>query len=138
MKYFTVYNDVGQILQSGQCMDEDYDLQKGDGQFIIELATNPATQYIANGEVVAIPPKPNYESHFDYASGQWVGDSVKQEAVVISQRNGLLYSSDWTQIPNNPLTPEVQQQWAVYRQALRDVTSQSGYPFNVIWPTPPA
>jgi hypothetical protein len=52
-------------------------------------------------------------------------------------RNNLLQQSDWTQIPNGPLTAEQQQAWAVYRQELRDITSQSGYPFNVIWPTPP-
>jgi len=137
MKYFTIYNNVGQILQSGQCFDDDYDLQCNDGNFIIEIATNPATQYIKNGEIVNIPPKPDYASHFDYVSGQWIGDSAIQEQNVISRRNGLLYSSDWTQLPNGPLTAEVQQQWAVYRQQLRDITSQSGYPFNVIWPTPP-
>jgi hypothetical protein len=31
-----------------------------------------------------------------------------------------LFNSDWTQIPNNPLTPEYSAQWAVYRQELRD------------------
>jgi two-component sensor histidine kinase len=34
-------------------------------------------------------------------------------------------------------TEQKQQEWAVYRQNLRDITSQSGYPFNVIWPTKP-
>jgi hypothetical protein len=52
-------------------------------------------------------------------------------------RNLLLYESDWTQIPNNPLTVEQQQAWADYRQQLRDIKSQPGYPNNVIWPTPP-
>jgi hypothetical protein len=28
-------------------------------------------------------------------------------------------------------------QWQTYRQALRDVPTQSGYPVNVVWPTPP-
>jgi len=60
-----------------------------------------------------------------------------QEASVKSTRDTLLYESDWTQIPNNPLTTEKQQEWAVYRQQLRDITSQSGYPFNVVWPTQP-
>lgn len=138
MKYFTVYNNVGQILQSGECLDEDYDLQCGDENFIIEIQTNPSTQYISNGEIVSIPPKPDYVCHFDYSSGQWIGDSAPQEINVIARRNALLYSCDWTQLPNGPLTPEVQQQWAVYRQELRDITSQSGYPFNVVWPTPPA
>jgi hypothetical protein len=31
-----------------------------------------------------------------------------------------LNESDWTQIPNNPLTPEYSAEWAVYRQELRD------------------
>jgi hypothetical protein len=31
-----------------------------------------------------------------------------------------LSNSDWTQIPNNPLTPEYSAEWAVYRQSLRD------------------
>lgn len=31
-----------------------------------------------------------------------------------------LSNSDWTQIPNNPLTPEYSAEWAVYRQELRD------------------
>jgi hypothetical protein len=138
MKYFTVYNNVGQILQSGYCLDEDFDLQKGEDQFILELQTNPATQYIKDGQAVDIPPKPDYASHFDHASGQWIGDSANQEAIIVARRNALLYKSDWTQLPNGPLTSEAQQQWAVYRQQLRDITSQSGYPFNVVWPIPPA
>tara|TARA_R110000822_G_scaffold131494_2_gene268495 strand:+ start:818 stop:1045 length:228 start_codon:yes stop_codon:yes gene_type:complete len=33
---------------------------------------------------------------------------------------GFLYESDWTQIPNNPLTPEKSVEWATWRQQLRD------------------
>lgn len=138
MKYFSVYNNVGQILQSGQCSDDDYNLQCSDGNSIIEQQTNPSTQYVSDGKVINIPPKPDYASNFDYASGQWVGDLDAQETNVISRRNMILYSCDWTQLPNGPLTVEVQQEWAVYRQALRDITTQSGYPFDVVWPTPPA
>jgi hypothetical protein len=61
-----------------------------------------------------------------------IGDEIKVK------RDALLYASDWTQIPNNPLTTEAQQAWATYRQALRNITLQSGYPFNVTWPTAPA
>jgi hypothetical protein len=50
------------------------------------------------------------------------------------QRSSLLNSSDWTQIPdyNGPNKTE----WATYRQALRDITTQSD-PDNIVWPTPP-
>ncbi len=53
-------------------------------------------------------------------------------------RAQMLRSSDWTQLPDVPMTLEQRTQWATYRQALRDITAQPGYPFNIIWPTPPA
>jgi hypothetical protein len=52
-----------------------------------------------------------------------------------TKRNRLLYETDWTQMPDVPLTNKVL--WATYRQALRDITAQSGYPAEIIWPTPP-
>jgi len=80
---------------------------------------------------------------FNVNSRTWVDVRTQQQKydeaslAAISKRNTLLYASDWTQIPNNPLTAEQQATWATYRQELRDITSQSGYPFNIIWPTPP-
>ena len=53
-----------------------------------------------------------------------------------SQRNGLLYQSDWTQLPDTKLTDEQKATWATYRQALRDITKQTD-PLNIVWPTPP-
>lgn len=53
---------------------------------------------------------------------------------VRSERNILLAQSDWTQVADAPVD---QAAWAAYRQALRDVPQQSGFPNNVIWPTKP-
>jgi hypothetical protein len=53
-----------------------------------------------------------------------------------NQRNLILSESDWTQLPDSPLTPEKKTEWSSYRQQLRDVTSQSD-PNNIIWPTKP-
>ena len=36
------------------------------------------------------------------------------------ERNSLLAQSDWTQMPDSPLSDSVKQKWADYRQALRD------------------
>lgn len=36
------------------------------------------------------------------------------------QRDRLLTASDWTQMPDSPLSDEQRAAWAVYRQALRD------------------
>lgn len=48
-------------------------------------------------------------------------------------RNRLLAESDWTQVVDAPV---IQKKWAVYRQELRDVTSQPTFPFEVVWPKP--
>ena len=37
-------------------------------------------------------------------------------------RNRYLVACDWTQTPDSPLTDAKKQEWATYRQALRDVT----------------
>lgn len=55
---------------------------------------------------------------------------------VRKQRDDLLYQCDWTMLPDAP--PEVVvADWVAYRQDLRDVTNQPGFPENVIWPTAP-
>lgn len=62
-------------------------------------------------------------------------DGIVEE--VTEQRLYLLRASDWTQLADVPLSAEKKAEWNTYRQALRDITTQSGYPFNVVWPTEP-
>lgn len=50
------------------------------------------------------------------------------------QRDALLAASDWTQVPDAPVD---QAAWADYRQALRDVPEQDGFPTDIVWPTAP-
>jgi hypothetical protein len=49
-------------------------------------------------------------------------------------RNYKLKESDWTQVADSPVDKAV---WATYRQALRDVTTQSGFPWTITWPDAP-
>ena len=51
-----------------------------------------------------------------------------------TKRNALLTASDWTQVADAPVD---QTAWATYRQALRDVPSQAGFPENIDWPAVP-
>jgi len=48
------------------------------------------------------------------------------------QRDQLLLACDWTQISDSQTDKAA---WATYRQALRDVPTQSGFPWEVTWPT---
>ena len=50
-------------------------------------------------------------------------------------RNSRLTACDWTQLPDSPLTTEKKAEWAVYRQALRDITTQEN-PREIVWATP--
>lgn len=57
-----------------------------------------------------------------------------QAAEMRQKRDGLLAASDWTQMPDAPVD---QAAWAKYRQALRDVPQQPGFPGSVVWPAEP-
>lgn len=49
-------------------------------------------------------------------------------------RDRLLAASDWTQVADAPVDAAA---WATYRQALRDVPRQAGFPENITWPEMP-
>lgn len=59
---------------------------------------------------------------------------AEQGAAVRATRNKMLADCDWTQLADSPADKTV---WATYRQALRDITSQSGFPWSVTWPDQP-
>jgi hypothetical protein len=72
-----------------------------------------------------------------YVDGVFIPRAVPsdvQAKSVRQQRNTLLAASDWTQIADAPVA---QAAWAIYRQALRDITDQAGFPHNITWPTEP-
>lgn len=53
------------------------------------------------------------------------------------ERDRLLAAADWSMLPDAPLNGDQRSAWVVYRQALRDVTEQPGFPTDITWPTPP-
>lgn len=59
---------------------------------------------------------------------------VEQAKAVRQQRTEKLKDSDWTQIADSTADKDA---WAAYRQALRDITSQAGFPWTIDWPEQP-
>ena len=59
---------------------------------------------------------------------------AEQAANVRSTRNSMLKDCDWTQIADSTADKEA---WATYRQALRDITAQAGFPWTIDWPVAP-
>lgn len=92
--------------------------------------------YLDDGVLVEAPPAPTSFHIFNYTAKQWEDPRTPETEwpVVRSQRNQLLSASDWTQLPDVPLATK--DAWAIYRQALRDITNQPD-PFNITWPAPP-
>lgn len=89
-------------------------------------------------KICPIAPGPNYR--FDVLTERWVKDAAALEPLakeVRRERDLRLQASDWTQSADAPLTTAKKAEWKTYRDSLRDVPNQSGFPEKVLWPTPP-
>lgn len=56
------------------------------------------------------------------------------DEVIRRERDYLITQSDWTQLLDSPVDRDA---WAIYRQELRDIPQQEGFPGEVEWPTAP-
>ena len=57
------------------------------------------------------------------------------ERNIRSRRDGLLQETDWIVIKSYERGQNIPAEWELYRQALRDITEQAGFPYEVTWPT---
>ena len=64
-------------------------------------------------------------------TGLTVEEQVKQTAKI------LLAESDWSMMPDVPMTAGKKQEWEAYRRVLREIKLQPGFPDVVIWPSKP-
>lgn len=93
---------------------------------------------LANGSTEFVMPEkflqtlseldPNYVAPTEEERNNILAEIIREE------RNDLLSESDWTQLADAPVD---QTAWATYRQELRDLTNQTGFPTTVNWPTKP-
>ena len=63
-----------------------------------------------------------------------VGDPAE---IAWEQAKKLLRESDWTVLPDVPMTTATRDSWIAYRAALRDIRLQADFPDAIIWPTKP-
>jgi len=82
----------------------------------------------------------NEETGETYKTGRWViGYTVankpqdQAEQAICNKRDKLLAETDWMALSDVTMSTEMQS----YRQALRDITGQAGFPYSVTWPTKP-
>lgn len=109
------------------------------GVFTLHAGVQPVvdhTKNITEGQPQLIDGKWTQTWVTSDATAQEITERLeRQSASVRDSRQVLLSASDWTQLPDAPLTDAKRQAWSTYRQALRDITAQAGFPWNVTWPT---
>jgi len=81
---------------------------------------------------------------FEQVDGAWSLPYVVEqqpleqaERNIRSRRDGLLQETDWIVIKSYERGQNIPAEWELYRQALRDITEQAGFPYEVTWPTKP-
>lgn len=132
---------TGRILRAVRINEDQVKLQLGDNEdFVDGLFDN--TQYYVDLEskvVTSVPQKPGEFFVFNFETKQWQYDQKQLVQQVLIRRYGELAMSDWTDTVSavNRLGKEKYDQWQIYRQSLRDIPQQPGYPEGVVWPLIP-
>ena len=86
----------------------------------------------------------NYEKNLSIAKSEAYNGEVTVEDIPMTdeearaQRDKLLAETDWTQVLDAPIDAETREAYRAYRQALRDIPEQDGFPETITWPELPA
>jgi len=137
--FFAFSNTTGLLVGSGTQLES---FNSSPDVTVFDLDTDPGLVYMTvDGTLVPLPPRPDKNYRFNRETNEWIdmrtplqiGNTIKK------QRLELLQESDWTDTASAParLGQELYTQWQTYRQALRDITLQPEFPYNVVWPVKP-
>ena len=85
-----------------------------------EDAPRPENHYFLDGKMVEMSTEEIAERNAERRAAK-EREPQEHAALLRKQRDALLQESDWTQLPDSPLTSEERNQWADYRQNLRDM-----------------
>jgi len=113
-----------------------------------ESPLEPGVFLIPGGAVNAEPPVVVPGKRYKWNGEQFVAEDIPEPVVeppvpltpeelaekVRLDRNGKLTLCDWTVLSDAQLTTTQKANWKAYRQALRDITDQPGFPETVVWP----
>lgn len=124
-----VDDETGIILGTGICQDCDFDLvPEGTTAYVNTGDWRDDTHKLVNGEFVEI-----VQTDAEALEEMWLS--------VRTIRAGRLKESDWTQMPDSPLTADQRSEWQMYRQQLRDITDDYAHATSgdqVVFPVLPS
>ena len=96
-------------------------VEQVDGKWYTKYVLGPI---FTDGETTAAEQEAAYKAAKD----------AEQATNVRNSRTQMLKDCDWTQLADSTADKMA---WATYRQALRDITAQAGFPWEVTWPVAP-
>ena len=147
MKYYAVYSKItGEILQFSQIIDNNFPAHfVNDTTNVLEVPepVDNSKYYINNSILTSLPEPPSINHIWNWTTMSWQDTRTEQQKFqqaaqqVLAKRKELLDSTDWIVIKAMDTGTTIPQAWQTYRQELRDITNQTGYPYQVTWPTKP-
>jgi hypothetical protein len=153
MKHYIVYDPItGELEITGMCSDEGFEAQRREGKGLLEGVGSSATHYVSDGNLTEYTPeqatsksaRPSFKHQWSNETFSWLDPTTPGAQAwadsVRSERDTLLAESDWTDTlsAKTRLGDALYNAWQNYRQILRDVPQQAGFPTNVAWPEPPS
>jgi hypothetical protein len=126
---FTVY-EGSQPVSRHDCPDWEVNIASGGKPYVLGWAKE--NQYVIDSEFVDMPERPSDIHTWDWESLSWAKNLGLAEQNIKRERLKLLEATDWTQLPDVPEATRLKYQ--AYRQVLRDLTTQDGFPENVTFP----
>lgn len=141
VNYIKYLKTTGEIRQWGECGKDNMILAPEyyeDGLGVLVGKGTNASHYVqlTDLSIVEKPERPSVSHDWDYHTKQWLFNLEAAWGTVRIERDRLLQSTDWRVTKAAELGQPIDLAWAVYRQALRNITLQAD-PLNIIWPTMP-
>ena len=126
---YVVTDDYGFVVEYGNSNILPTGAIEVDGSPVLGMS------YVVGSSMHTMPEQPSINHSIDKVGKCWKLDEILASNNVKNIRQELLKETDWTQMQD--VSVATQNIWKDYRQALRDITVQVGFPFDIMWPVKP-
>lgn len=144
MSYFVTFDNITRLEQSRMLILSQTIKDFPENVLVKEITKeqfeSPTFYFIEQDNSIIDIGRPTMDfAQYDSTAKMWVKDKLSLERSIINKRNKSLFETDWTDTVSaqTRLGDTLYNQWQDYRQALRDIPQQEGFPENIIWPSKP-
>ena len=138
--------NIDQVIDIGLNATQIYHGQIENGYTLLDITNRDDIDLMLteraykNERWIIRPPRPTVYFNWDNSLEEWVFDTERFLFDIRVERDKFLRGSDWTQMPDSPLSAADKEAWATYRQQLRDfpatITTETTLE-ELVWPTAP-